>query len=565
MKNRIPYGISNFKKLIEEDFSYVDKTKYIEILENLNEQYILFLRPRRFGKSLFISTLEYYYAIEHKDLTIFDDLYIGKNPTKLKNSYYILNFTFSGINTKTPESTVTGFDGKVSAGIEGFILKYGLNIDVDYKNSSADMLNEFFVKIKTKLDGNIYILIDEYDHFANELLGFNEDLFKTSVSQNGFVRKFYEVIKEGTQSGIVDRIFITGVTPITLDSMTSGFNISSDLTLEPMLNEMMGFTEGETRDLVKNILNTVEEVELDETMQRLKYHYNGYLFHLEGKESIYNSDMVLYYLNNYQRRGKEPEDMTDRNVLSDYGKIARLFEIGGRDEKRIDVLKEIVQGKPQQIRIKQRFNLENEFTIDDFKSLLFYMGMMTVKGADELGRTFIDVPNYVMKELYFEYFERLISNEIQYKIDNSDIENAISEIALNGTATELIQMTEETLKRLSNRDFIKFDEKYVKVIFLGFLFKSNLYFAKSEYEVEGGYIDIVLLKGTVGKPRYYGMFEIKYIKKAEYTEELANEKLTEAKQQLDKYVQSEELVNIPNMKRFALVFCGDKCVQQEII
>lgn len=558
---RIPYGISNFQTLIEENYDYIDKTKYIEILETLNEKYIVFLRPRRFGKSLFVSILEYYYDKQYKDLTIFNDLYIGKNPTKLKNSYFVLTFTFSGINTSSAESTENGFNSNVANGILRFLRNYNLNIAIDRSKSAAELLDYFFSEINKLLNEKIYILIDEYDHFANELLGFNEELFKTSVSQNGFVRKFYEVIKEGTRTGVVDRIFITGVTPITLDSMTSGFNIAANYTLKPILNEMMGFTTEEIYTLSKNTIKG--KFDIKNSIGNLKLHYDGYKFHYNGKHHLYNSDMILFYMSAVQQTGEEPEDMIDRNVVSDYGKIARLFEIGGRDPRRIEILKEIVRGIPQQVRIKERFNLENEFTIDDFKTLLFYMGMMTIKTVDIVGRTFIDVPNYVMKELYFEYFQKIISDETKYKIDETKVENAISEIALNGKISELVKLTEDTLKRLSGRDFIKFDEKYVKVIMLGFLFKSNLYFAKSEYEVEDGFIDIVLLKGTIGTPRYYAMLEIKYLKKSDFTEELAEKKLLEAKKQLDQYVKSQELMNIPNMKRFAVVFCGEKCVKME--
>lgn len=191
------------------------------------------------------------------------------------------------------------------------------------------------------------------------------------------------------------------------------------------------------------------------------------------------------------------------------------------------------------------------------------MGMMTIQKIDELGDVYINVPNHVIKELYFNYFEKLIADETQYRIDESEIRNAIKEVALDGKLSQLIKLTEGTLKRLAGRDFIKFDEKYIKVIMLGFLFKSNLYFAKSEYEVENGYIDIVLMKGTIGKAKYYAMIEVKYIKKSDYSEAMLEKKLKEAKEQLDQYYKTEELMSIANMKRFALVFCGETCVKVE--
>ena len=560
---KIAYGISNFKTIIEDGYYYVDKTKYIEMLENLNERYLIFLRPRRFGKSLFISILEYYYDINYKENKLFDEFYIGNNPTKLKNSYYILRFNFSGIDTTTENGTRSGFKNNTIVGIENFINKYKLDVNIEYEEkSSADILNLLFAKISSKLDGKIYILIDEYDHFANELLGFNYNLYQNSISSNGFVRKFYEVIKDGTGTGIVDRLFITGVSPITLDSMTSGFNIGSDITLDLDFNEMMGFTEEEVKKLANA---TIENYDIDANIGKLRTLYDGYKFDIEVKKRVYNSDMVLYYMSYYQKKGKEPKNIIDNNILSDYRKIGKLFEIGGRNNERIGILKEIVMGIEQEVVISSRFNLEIEFDLDDFKSLLFYMGLMTIKRVDEIGRVYIEAPNYVIKELYFEYFNKIIEEEAEFKIEDSKIRDAISEIALEGKPDKLIKLTEDTLHKLSNRDFIKFDEKYVKVIMLMYLYKSNLYFTKSEYEIEDGYIDIVLKKGTIGQPRYYGMFELKYISKKDYTEELLKKKLDEAKKQLMRYKESEELKNMENMKKWALVFVGDECKGIECI
>ncbi len=556
---KIPYGMSNFKTIIDDNYYYVDKTHFIQTLESINERYLVFLRPRRFGKSLFVSLLEHYYDKKWRDEKLFDNFYIGKHPTSLKSSYYTITFSFSGINTDTEINTVAGFNNKIASGIIQFENRNNLKLNVDFKKNASDMITEFLSKMSNAIDGKVYILIDEYDHFANELLGFNYEFFRDSVGKNGFVRKFYESIKEATMTGIVDRLFITGVTSITLDSMTSGFNIASNLTFEPMLNEMLGFTEDEVKALSEHTLG--ETI----TIEKLKSYYNGYLFHPEGKQSVYNSDMVLYYFNHFQRRNREPEDMVDRNVVSDYGKIEALFKIGGSDNDRMDILKELIKGNDIEVKVSDRFNLEHSFKIDDFKSLLFYMGFITIKYVDEIGRIFMNVPNYVIKEIYFDYFQALIEREAEYEINNSDARDAIVQIALEGNPSKLIKLTEDVLHRLSNRDFIKFEEKYVKVIMLNFLFKSGVYYAKSEYEVDDGYIDIVLLKGNVGKPRFYACFEIKYIAKKDFTDELKAVKLKEAKDQLLKYQQSAELRALPAFKKFAVVFCYDTCVAVEEI
>ena len=233
--------ISNYEELITENYYYVDKTKYIEKLENLSEKRIMILRPRKFGKTLFTSMLEYYYDIKQKDKfeKLFGETYIGQNPTRLKNSYDVLKFNFSGIDTGSVEGTIKGFKVKTIAPIKEFVEKYNLDFYVNEEDEAENILYNLLKSFQyQKQNEKIYVIIDEYDHFANELLGFNTDKFKNLITKNRKVRKWYEVLKEGTET-VVDRIFITGVAPITLDSLTSGFNICSDKTYagSEILNE----------------------------------------------------------------------------------------------------------------------------------------------------------------------------------------------------------------------------------------------------------------------------------------------------------------------------------------
>ena len=244
---KLPYGISNYEELIEDGYLYVDKTLYIEKLENLAEKRIMFLRPRKFGKTLFTSTLENYYDIKKKDKfeKLYGETYIGKNPTKLRNSYHILRFNFSGIDTRTEETTINGFKKEIASSIKLFVERYGLDFYTNTEDEAENILDNLFKAFYSQRPTEkIYVIIDEYDHFANELLSFNTEKFKQLVSRNGKVRKWYEILKKGTET-IVDRIFITGVAPITLDGLTSGFNIISDKTQNEHFNEMLGFTQNE--------------------------------------------------------------------------------------------------------------------------------------------------------------------------------------------------------------------------------------------------------------------------------------------------------------------------------
>ena len=278
MIKKLPYGISNYQELIEDDYYYVDKTKYIEMLENLAEKRIMFLRPRKFGKTLFTSAIENYYDIKKKDKfeRLFKETYIGKHPTLLKNSYHILRFNFSGIDTTDEETTMRGFKEKVMISIDGFAKNYRIDFYANPELTPEGMLRSIIEAFKfQKQNQKIYVIIDEYDHFANELLGFNTNQFKSLVSKNGKVRKWYEVLKEGTET-VIDRIFITGVAPITLDSLTSGFNIGTDITRDEEFNEMLGFTEEELVELMN--AQEISQEEQKVLLPIMRENYDGYRF-----------------------------------------------------------------------------------------------------------------------------------------------------------------------------------------------------------------------------------------------------------------------------------------------
>ena len=223
----------------------------------------MFLRPRKFGKTLFTSVLENYYDIKKVDKfeELYGKTYIGKNPTENKNKYHILRFNFSGIDTSTVESTVNGFKNEVLSSIQVFVEKYNIEFYVNWEQEAENVLDNLIKSFGVQRGNEkIYVIIDEYDHFANELLGFAPDKFRDLVSKNGKVRKWYEILKKGTET-VVDRIFITGVAPIILDSLTSGFNIGKDITQDCRFNEMMGFTQEELIEMLDRQKISKEEQE----------------------------------------------------------------------------------------------------------------------------------------------------------------------------------------------------------------------------------------------------------------------------------------------------------------
>ena len=512
---KLPYGISDYERIIENEYYYIDKTMYIEKLENLPEPYIMFLRPRKFGKTLFTSTIENYYDINKKEKfqELFGETYIGKNPTKFKNSYYILRFNFSEIDTTNEETTIKGFQKKVTSSVKMFVEKYKLDFYINPEDEAENILNNLIKAFNIqKADKKIYVIIDEYDHFANELLGFKTDHFKNLVSKNGKVRKWYEILKEGTES-VVDRIFITGVAPITLDSLTSGFNISSDKTQDRELNEMMGFTEKELRKLMQE--HNISEEKQEEILPIMRQNYDGYKFSLYGKEKIYNSNMCLYFLNYYIKYSELPEQMIDVNIASDYNKIGNMLSLC-KNENRINIIEKTVLGEELPTKITQKFNPEISFGEKELLSMLYYLGYLTIVG-EKLGRVELKVPNQVMKEIYAEYFLELIEREAELKIEENEYDKILQEIALEGKMDTFVKTVERYLKNLSNRDYERFNEKYVKLLFYSIAMNFDIYDVKSEMEIERGYSDLILSprEEQKGKGYYSIIIEFKYLKKEE--------------------------------------------------
>ena len=557
---KLPYGISDYQRLIENEYYYVDKTKHIEKLENLSEPYIIFLRPRKFGKTLFTSTLENYYDIKKADKfdELFKNTYIGKNPTKQKNKYHILKFNFSGIDTTNEETTIKGFKNEIASSIKVFVEKYGMNFIVNTEDEAEGILDNLVKAFNIqRRNEKIYVIIDEYDHFANELLGFNTNQFKNLVSKNGKVRKWYEILKKGTES-VIDRIFITGVAPITLDSLTSGFNIGLDITQDRDFNEMMGFTNSELLQMIEDLEITKEEQK--EILPIMKENYDGYRFSLKANEKIYNSNMCLYFLNKYVRFKEIPDQLIDVNIASDYSKLGSMLDLC-KGEEREKIIEKTVSEEGIIGEITAKFNPAIEFTEKDLVSMLFYLGYLTI-GGQEFEMTELKIPNKVMKEIYTEYFMKILSNNTNMQITDSEYVEILREIAIEGKIEKLVGLAQKYLENLSNRDYVKFDEKYVKLIFYCISMNFKVYRLKSEMEVQRKYPDILLIPKDRSKNYKAVMIEFKYLKKEE--ESKLQEKQEEAKKQIEEYAEMEEIKEIPNMNKYTVVAVNDKLYIEKI-
>ena len=563
---KLPYGTSNFQILVNQGYLYIDRTSYLAQIEEMSEKNLFFLRPRRFGKSLWVSVMQYYYGLEHKDKfhSLFGKYHIGKNPTSLANSYLVLKFDFSGIDTDSKEKTYRGFSFKVELGVQLFLDTYSQYFSVKDKQDILDkpapeiMIGSLFTYAQQPEIPLIYVVIDEYDHFTNELISFRLIEFQEIVSENGYVRKFYEVIKTATQEGVVDRFFATGVAPITLDSLTSGFNIGKNISLRPHYNEMMGFTEEEVGDILKSIDIPISKI--DEMTEEIRRWYNGYLFHPRGNKRVYNSDMVLYFATEYAQYQNYPENLLDTNISSDYGKIGKLFRLGGEESGRLKILEQLLKEKDIYTQLTEQYSFARKFTEYDFLSLLFYMGLLTIKGTYRSG-IHLQIPNDVIRQLYFQYFSELLERRLDFKSETIKVETAVEEFAWENNPQSLVKLLGKTLEQLSNRDWPKFDEKHLKTILITYLYSVGIYHIQSEPEVNQKYPDILLRRRPPYEPPYQLMIELKFLKKKDASQlETVSD---QGRNQLKTYLKSEEIKDLENLRAWLWVFVGTKAVVVE--
>jgi hypothetical protein len=553
---KIPYGLSNFKKVITEGYAYIDKTNYIAELE-ASGSHLIFLRPRRFGKSLLLSALEYYYDVGYSDdfEAIFSKLYIGKHPTPLKSSYQVLFMEFSGIATEQGfERLYQDFDRKISIALQAFLERYGYRQDqieaVDSEPSPPAKMEQFFKIIAGQ---KILLLIDEYDHFANAILSQDLTLFQSVVGKGGFVRSFYETIKTATQRGTVDRLFITGVTPLMLDSMTSGFNIGENISLHKGFNATVGFTKAEVAHLLQPLVKTCQ-LEPQALLDAMTQWYNGYRFHAQATETIYNANMVLYFLKNFDTENcAYPERMLDENIASDYGKILGMFSIGDRDIN-FAVLDELISTGEVTAEQRRKFDFEKGFERDDFISLLAYMGFVSLQRKTLAGEVF-GIPNHVMRELYFQYFKVELERRNQMTISNRAIAVALETLALRDDIQPLVNEMTRVLQLLSNRDAMGMDEKHVKVLLLTLLYQVSFYFIHSEREMGRHYPDVMLLERSPFAVNHQHLIELKYSKK---TKKDWAVKRKEGVEQVQGYLQLPEIAALPKLSAWLLVTDGVK-------
>ncbi len=567
MNLKIPYGESNFKTIQTGGYVYIDKTRYISQLEEVGK-YIFLLRPRRFGKSLFLSMLEHYYDVAFRDEfdSLFGELHIGQHPTPLRNSYPVLFMDFSGIDTDGGHGAILQrFSSKLEMHLQTFLRRYdypdSYQAAIRDKHSPADKMQQF---VELLGDHKFLLLIDEYDHFANSILADDLALFQRIMGKGGFVRSFYEVLKTATQRGTLDRLFVTGVTPLMLDSMTSGFNIGQNLSLHEDFNAAIGFTEAEVSTLLQPLVQECG-LPLEQLLADTRDWYNGYRFNLDAPETVYNANMLLYFIKNFDhKRCLYPKKMLDANIASDYGKIMKLFSIGDRDAN-FAVLDELLNQGEVSARQVEKFDFDKGFTREDFISLLAYMGFITLQRGSLIGEVFV-IPNHVMRELYFQYFKVELERRNQISIPDRALLLAVEQLALHADLQPLVTEMQRALQLLSNRDAIQMDEKHIKVLLLTLLYQTQIYFVQSEREMNRKYPDILLLERKPLNIPHQHLIELKYCKKGKKADAVDGweARKQEGIAQVQGYLQLPEIAGIRDLSAWVLVTDGEQVEVVEV-
>ena len=571
-RKRIPYGMMNFIDVREDDCYYVDKTHYIPLIENANK-YFFYIRPRRFGKSLTISMLHHYYNILEADKfeKWYGDLYIGKHPTPERNSYLIIYLNFAVVNAEL-KSYRQSLDAHCNTEFNFFCDVYaqylpeGIKEEMNKKKGAVEQL-DYLYKECTKTNQQIYLFIDEYDHFTNKILSEPSCLedYKSETHGTGYLRSFFDTVKAGTYSTI-KRCFVTGVSPVTMDDLTSGFNIGTNYSLSPEFNEMTGFTEEEVRAMLDYYATTCEfHHSTDELIEAMKPWYDNYCFAKKsyGRTTMYNSNMVLYFLDNYIRnKGEMPDDMVEENIRVDYNKLRMLIRKDKEFAHDASTIQTLVQQGYVTGELKTGFPAETVAEPDNFISLLFYFGMLTISGTLE-GETKLIIPNQVVREQLYSYLLDTY-NEADLRFDNWEKGKLASAMAYRGDWKAYFDYIAECLHRYSSQRDKQKGEAYVHGFTLAMTAQNRFYRPISEQENQEGYADIFMfpLLDIYKDMLHSYIIELKYAKgkdSDEKVEQLRQEAITQA----NRYAASETVqkaIGTTTLHKIIVVYQGMKMV-----
>ena len=517
---RIPYGVSDFVDIIKRNQYYVDKTMYIPKLEEEADS-LFFIRPRRFGKSLLLSMMCAYYDINQSDRfeELFGKLWIGSHPTPYRGKFQVLLLDFSKIGGDIKDLK-ENFNNYCNIRLDNFIERYkrAYRPEIVEKIKSAptavDKLNMIDTEAK---DANmqLYLIIDEYDNFTNVVLNeHGEKVYWALTHAKGFYREIFKVFK-----GMFTRIFMTGVSPVTLDDLTSGFNIGWHISTKPAFNQMLGFSTEDVREMFeyfKSAGKVRPDCDVESVIAEMKPWYDNYCFSknaLQTQSKVFNCDMVLYYLRNYAETGEAPEEMIDPNTKTDYNKMKKLLQLDKLDGNRKGVILEIAEKGKIISNLETTFPAETLTNPNMFVSLLFYYGMLTIKGTRG-SRLILGIPNNNVRKQYYEYL--LEQYEEKASLDTNQLEDYFYDMAYDGKWHDALQFLADSYAKVSSvRDGIE-AERNIQGFFMAYLNLNAYYMTAPELELNHGYCDFFLLPDlTHYASKHCYILELKLIPKKE--------------------------------------------------
>ena len=520
MIKQVPYGISDFNRLRRDNLYYVDKTMYLPMLEN-EASYLFFIRPRRFGKSIFISMLHAYYDIGQKDKfdEMFGDLWIARHPTPLRNRFLVLHLDFSQVGG-TIEQKEENFNSYCNVKLDGFISDYRQYYTADFVDrvlgakKATDKLNLINDESRRR-DLSTYLIIDEYDNFTNTVLNEQgEEVYWAMTHAEGFCRDIFKKFK-----GTFERIFITGVSPVTLDDVTSGFNIGWHISTKKEFNQMLGFSTEDVREMFTYYKDNGlirPDADIEDIIEDMKPWYDNYCFAkkaLDTQSRVFNCDMVLYYLRNYVKRGQGPKEMIDPNTKTDYNKMRKLIQLDKLDGDRKGVIRTIAETGQIVAKLEETFPAHKITDPLIFPSLLFYYGMLTIQGTYGT-QLILGIPNNNVRKQYYGY---MLEEYQEAKFVNlAELEYKFTGMAFDGHWREPLEMMAAAYADVSSvRDAIE-GERNLHGFYMAYLSLNGYYYVAPELELSHGYCDFFLLPDLTHYPTKHSyILELKLAPKKE--------------------------------------------------
>ena len=561
---RLPYGVADYTWIKSQNNYCTDKTMFIPKMEEAG--YFLYLiRPRRFGKSVFLTMLQAYYDIEKKDSfhTTFKDTWIESHPTEGLGQYQVLYFDFSRA-AAGQGSLEENFNIYCNSVLDGFIKKYAAYYDEDFNmeeylgfSGASYKLNALNSYSKSK-GTQLYLIIDEYDNFTNNILSEEgEAVYHALTHAQGFYRDFFKLFK-----GMFQRIMMMGVSPVTVNDLNSGYNIGTNLSMDPMFNMMLGFSENEVREMIEYYREVgLIKVPTDQLITDMKPWYDNYCFakdSLVTDPKMFNSDMVIYYLRHFIRFGKAPDEMVDPNTMTDYAKMKKIIFLDKLQGDRKSVLKEIINQGYIWAELRESFPAEDLVDPDLFPSLLYYYGMLTIIGKRGR-RVKLGIPNENVRRQYYGYV--LDEYNKDTKINNNHLADRYDVMALDGNIKPAIEYIAEGYKNCTSIHSSIQAERNLQGFIAAYLNHSGYYYIIQEMELNGGYCDLTMIPDLTRFPEvaHAYLLELKYLKSGD-TDKEGMKALEEAKAQLDQYAQDTRLPKLMSGKpihKIAIIYKGN--------